>query len=109
MPNFPLSELVLADRRLEQRIVSYFVNHGRPELCKLRIRAHDGVVRLRGRLSSAADRLYAIESCRRVAGVLRIEDEIAIGAAPNAPWAATSNGLGRDGQNHSAPPVLLSA
>lgn len=115
MPKFPLPELLFADRRLEQRVVSYFVTHGCPELCKLRIRASAGVVRLRGRLSNNSDRLYAIEGCQRVAGVLRVADEIVVESANldhDASAAASRQQFGtveyvNDGPSASS--ILLSA
>ena len=76
MPTFQPHQLLFADRQLERRIVNYLVRQGRPDLCRLGIRARSGVVRLRGRLASPADRGYVLQGVRRVAGVLDVKDEI---------------------------------
>ncbi len=78
MAQFLPHDFLFADRQLERRIVSYFVNHGRPDLCVLQIRAQGGKVRLRGELSSTADRDYVLQGTRRVAGVLDVEAQIQV-------------------------------
>jgi osmotically-inducible protein OsmY len=94
MAHFQSHHEAFANRRLERRIVTFLVNHGRPDLCALQIRARGGVVRLRGHVASIADRDYVLQGVRRVAGVLAVEDNITVdqpskqspaGAAPMSP------------------------
>jgi BON domain len=74
-------DFLFADRQLERRLVNFFVRQGRPDLCKLRIRAQAGKVRFRGQVATAADRDYVLQSARHVAGVLAVEDAIQVGSA----------------------------
>ena len=78
MTTFVPHDFLFADRQLERRLVNYFVRHGRPDLCRLRIRAQGGRVRFRGHLSSVADRDFVLQGARRVAGVIDVEDEIRV-------------------------------
>jgi osmotically-inducible protein OsmY len=72
-----------ADRDLEKRVANYL--HGRhvPSLRKLAIASENGEVTLSGRVQSFYEKQVAIHCCRRVAGVVRLIDEVDVAAMSN--------------------------
>ncbi len=76
----------IADSDLERRIAAYLASRSFLSFRRLKVSARDGVVTLAGRLSSFHEKQVARESCRRVAGVLRVVDAIHVG--PRAPVSA---------------------
>ena len=108
MSKFQPHDFLFADRSLERRIVTYLVNHGRPDLCSLHIRARGGVVRLRGQVDSTADRHYVLQGVQRVAGVIAVDDHVVVRNLPQQ-LVAAGDALGVSAHLPIYPPALLSA
>lgn len=70
-----------ADADLLQRLEIHLRNQGRYNLTRLQVAVADGVVVLRGRVSSFHERQLAVTHCQRVAGVLKLVDEIEVDSA----------------------------
>lgn len=70
----PLNE----NRDLEQRVANYLATRYLPRLRSLEVTATGGVVTLRGRVSSFHEKQVAVHSCRRVAGVRQLIDDVAV-------------------------------
>lgn len=71
-----LSEL---DRDLERRVVNYLAQQHFPQLHAVQVKARQGVVTIRGDVSSFYERQLCIHCCQRVAGVVRLNDQIKVG------------------------------
>ncbi len=67
-----------ADAELQRRVMAYLATRNFHSFRRLTVRAERGVVSLTGRLGSYYERQVAIQSARRVAGVTRILDHIAV-------------------------------
>lgn len=67
------------DSDLQTRITSHLATRGYPSFRDLTVRVSKGVVTVDGRLPSYYVRQIAIETCRRVAGVMQVIDAIQVG------------------------------
>jgi osmotically-inducible protein OsmY len=70
-----------ADRDLERRVVSFLRGRHMPGLRHIQVEARDGIVTLRGRVSSFYEKQVSQLCCQRVAGVLKLVDGIVVAAA----------------------------
>jgi osmotically-inducible protein OsmY len=66
------------DVDLSQRVQMYLSSKDCPAFRNLVVEAERGVVTLSGRLENVRQRETALNSCRRVAGVLRLVDAIQV-------------------------------
>ena len=71
----------IADRELAQRVRLFLTGRQIGELRRIEVSAYDGHVRLTGRVSSFYHRQLAVVFVRKVAGVLTVGDQIAVGPA----------------------------
>jgi len=69
------------DRDLERRLVNYLLGYKMPALRQVRVEVDNGTVVLRGTVSSYHQRQLCINCCRRVAGVIKLVDQIHVVAA----------------------------
>jgi osmotically-inducible protein OsmY len=67
-----------SDRDLERRVLGYLCEKHVPSFRRLTVEACDGVVTLRGRVSSFYEKQLAHHCCRRVAGVTRLVDAMEV-------------------------------
>lgn len=67
-----------ADRDLERRVVNYLWGRQVPSLRRVEVLSQDGRVRLRGRVRSFYEKQLCQQSCRRVAGVRELIDEVEV-------------------------------
>ena len=65
-----------SDRDLERRVVNYLWGRQIPSLRRVAVASREGTVTLRGQVRSFYEKQLCQHSCRRVAGVLRLVDEI---------------------------------
>jgi osmotically-inducible protein OsmY len=80
------------DDDLALRVRLFLWGRHRPALRNLEVTARDGTVLLRGRVANFHHKQLAIEFTRRVAGVLRIIDELIVDT-PVVPKSAASEAL----------------
>jgi osmotically-inducible protein OsmY len=66
------------DRDLESRVSRYLHGLSRPAPRRVHVRAKDGTVTLAGKVPSFYDKQLALNCCRRVAGVVRLVDEVEV-------------------------------
>ena len=66
------------DAELRRRIVGYLATKHLPNLRRLSVNAAGGKVTLRGRVDSFHEKQVAIHSCRRVAGVRDLVDNVEV-------------------------------
>lgn len=66
------------DEELQFRVESYLKSRHFPEFESLEVEVHDGLVTLSGELNSYYEKQVAMSSCQRVAGVVRMVDEIMV-------------------------------
>ena len=66
------------DEDLKRRVLDYLLGHKLPTLQAIEVESASGDVTLRGKVSSFYQRQLCINCCRRVAGVLRLIDEIQV-------------------------------
>lgn len=78
----------MLNHQLERRIRSYLRDRGVPEWGLIKITPEQGVVVLQGRVSSTNSWRLCLESCRRVAGVLRVVDELEVLQDPDSVQSA---------------------
>lgn len=72
-----------SNRELSRRIVNYLTSRHVPGARWLEIEADQGVVTLRGVVRSFYHKQLCIHCCQRVAGVIRVQDELEV-AVPKA-------------------------
>ena len=70
------------DRDLERRVINYLQGYKMPAIRGIDVQSDRGRVTLRGTVSSFYQRQLCIHCCLRVAGVIRLIDEIEV-AAPH--------------------------
>lgn len=71
---------------LERRVESFLLARGVPGVGEIQIDADGDTIVLQGRIASVRARWLCLECCRRVAGVVRIEDKLRVDpAATNRP------------------------
>ena len=66
------------DADLRRRVVSFLATKHLPNLRRLNVNAAGGKVTLRGRVDSFHEKQVAIHSCRRVAGVQDLVDDVEV-------------------------------
>jgi osmotically-inducible protein OsmY len=69
------------DRDLQSRVVNYLVGHRMPALRKIEVEARGGTVVLRGRVDSFYQKQLCLNCCRRVAGVIKLVEDVAVTSA----------------------------
>lgn len=69
------------DAELKQRIVGYLQQKGYPAIRELTISTDNGLVTLQGKLNSFYEKQLCLSTCQRVAGVVRIIDEMEVASA----------------------------
>lgn len=67
------------DTDLEHRLISFIYQQHVPNGERVEFTSQGGVVTVRGKLPTAHAKWMCIECCRRVAGVLRIDDQLSVG------------------------------
>jgi osmotically-inducible protein OsmY len=70
------------DRELENRVRRFLAGLHRHSLTDLEIKAENGVVTVLGRLSSFYEKQLALAGCRRVAGVVKVDEKIEVAPSP---------------------------
>lgn len=73
-----------ADRDLERRVINFLVGRQVPSLRQIAVEADRGTVTMRGRVYSFHHKQLCINCCTRVAGVLRLVDELTVAAPSDA-------------------------
>jgi len=68
------------DHDLERRVSNFLAERLRPSLRELDVEVADGVVTLQGHLHTFYEKQLAISCCQRVAGVLKLIDEVEVSA-----------------------------
>jgi len=71
-----------ADHDLLRRVKTFLSVTHRPGLRLLDVEARGGVVRLRGRVKSFYEKQLSAQLARRVAGVVRLIDEVTVNSPP---------------------------
>jgi hypothetical protein len=66
------------DRDLERRVMNYLVGRHVPSLRHIAVEADGGTVTMRGRVYSFHHKQLCINCCTRVAGVVRLVDELTV-------------------------------
>jgi osmotically-inducible protein OsmY len=66
------------DRDLERRVTNYLLGHKMPTLRGIEVESDNGTVTIRGRVSSFYQKQLCINCSRRVAGVVRLIDEVTV-------------------------------
>ena len=88
------------DFDLQRRVGAFLAGQHRPALRNLHVNAKAGIVTLRGNVPTFYEREIAVRIARRVAGVVKLIDEIIVGrlhidpsrvATWNTPMAATES------------------
>jgi len=69
---------------LKRRVISYLVGRRVPALRDIEVSAVGGTVVLRGKVGSFYEKQLCIHCCRRVAGVVRLVDEVDVVERPKA-------------------------
>jgi osmotically-inducible protein OsmY len=72
------SNRIVTDKDLENRVVSFFRRHHLPAARSLKVESQQGVITLRGRVPNFHQRQRCIECCKRVAGVVQVNDQIEV-------------------------------
>jgi hypothetical protein len=67
-----------ADRDLRTRVVNFLGRQHFPRLRSLQVDARLGVVTITGEVKTFHERQLCINCCRRVAGVLRLDDRVEV-------------------------------
>jgi len=88
-----------ADRELSQRVHLFLSGRFQSVSRNLEVTARAGTILLRGRVRSFYHRQLALESTRRVAGVIQIVDEIVVDERPSQPLSSSCAAF--------APPIIL--
>ncbi len=73
-----------ADRDLERRVMNFLVGRQVPSLRQIAVEADCGTVTMRGRVYSFHHKQLCINCCTRVAGVVRLVDELTVAAPSDA-------------------------
>lgn len=84
MEPYAFSNEAESDRELSRRIGNYLVSRHVPGARWLEIESQGGVVTLRGIVRSFYLKQLCIHCCQRVAGVIRVQDELEVASAKAA-------------------------
>lgn len=68
------------DQELERRVANFLAQRHVATLRNIQVAAKDGIVTLRGLVQSFYERQLCLSCCQRVAGVVRLVDEIEVAA-----------------------------
>ena len=68
----------ITDDDLERRVVGYLWQKHHPSLRLIDVSAANGTVILRGKLNSFYEKQLCLHTCQRVAGVIRVVDELEV-------------------------------
>jgi osmotically-inducible protein OsmY len=66
------------DAELEERIRIFLDQRNVPSLRRLNVSAENGTVHLRGKVRSFYEKQLCLSCCKRVAGVMRVVDDIKV-------------------------------
>lgn len=78
-PLVPRTEYgVTEDVSLQNRIANYLYHQHVPHSDELHVDAHLGTVVVSGKLASRHEKWLCLNTCQRVAGVVRLVDEVAV-------------------------------
>ena len=77
----PASRQILADALLNRRVVRFLADRQVPDATELEVESHFGTVVVSGKVESRHDRWLCLECCRRVAGVIKLVDQLEIASA----------------------------
>ncbi|MGA2059025.1 MAG: BON domain-containing protein [Thermoguttaceae bacterium] len=100
LPDF--SSPTSADSDLERRVATFLAGQHRYALRLLEVEARSGVVTIRGSVSTFYEKQLSAELVRRVAGVIRLVDEVIVQSTPH-PRSTDSSSPGlQDSSFHSA-------
>ena len=69
---------IAANHDLKRRVANYLRQQHQLELGAVEISAENGTVLLQGKLKSTYDKQLCLQACQRVAGVVRIVDELEV-------------------------------
>src|SRR6476646_6754060 len=72
-----------SDTELERRLTNFLFQRRVPGAARIQLVAHGGVVAISGRSPTRSAKWLCIECCRRVAGVIRVIDNVKIEPAVN--------------------------
>jgi osmotically-inducible protein OsmY len=81
LPDF--SSPTSADSDLERRVATFLAGQHRYALRLLEVEARSGVVTIRGSVSTFYEKQLSIQLVRRVAGVIRLIDEVIVQSTPH--------------------------
>lgn len=76
-----------ADGELRRRIISFLAGRNVPSLRHVQVDVSEGVVTLQGRVYTFYEKQLCLQCCRRVSGVVRLNNTVEVIAA--LPGAAT--------------------
>lgn len=66
------------DRDLRQRVINYLGDYRMPALRTIQVEARGGTVTLRGNVSTFYQKQLCLHCCRRVAGVIKLDEHVAV-------------------------------
>lgn len=78
VPRHTVQQRSATNTDLQRRVQLFLAQTQRSELRELDIQAEDGIVVLRGQVRSFHARQVAVHSSQRVAGVVRVVDELTV-------------------------------
>jgi osmotically-inducible protein OsmY len=67
-----------SDAEIAQRVRTFLTSRHFPAFRALEVDVHNGLVSLRGHVRTFYEKQVALNSCRRVAGVLALDDQIKV-------------------------------
>lgn len=67
-----------ADEMLKRRLVNFLHERQVPEAHALHVQSHVGTIVVSGKLKSRHDKWLCLECCRRVAGVIKLIDQLEV-------------------------------
>jgi osmotically-inducible protein OsmY len=76
------SEVDPSDLDLTRRVTTFLSTRHRPGLRTLEVESRNGVVTLRGRVSTFYEKQLSAQLARRVAGVVRLVDQVVVSQRP---------------------------
>jgi hypothetical protein len=99
LPDF--SSPTSADSDLERRVATFLAGQHRYALRLLDIEARSGVVTIRGNVSTFYEKQLSIQLVRRVAGVIRLVDEVNVQSTPHPRSTDSLSPVLQDSSLHS--------
>jgi len=80
------------DSLLNRRLVNFLYERHVPDADGLEVQSHLGTVVISGRLASRHDKWLCLECCRRVAGVVKLIDQVEVGPSSTSGGKDASRG-----------------